>query len=273
MHSATKFIAGHSDVMAGVLAVKGERLYLLFYVFHCMYRSFIPFLLFILFFFFFLIRILLFILFVEYMDFRKEPVAAFVALDVIACFHLQMDKKALKDRKKTVWINYSQSWPWCLFNLWERTCCSTGEKRTHQSVVLFVCDNTFGVPASSKFAFSPALLWSEPLQWSWFSFCLSLRFVLEMEKNHVLILMRDYCFFLWFSLNYKLQGYFLILGSSSCLLVLHSKFSLKIWVKAYLQQLLLMSLWSLSSYFFMIFVLNLTLISATNLNNSYFISP
>ncbi|CAL5356592.1 unnamed protein product [Camellia sinensis] len=29
MHSATKFIAGHSDVMAGVLAVKGERLYLL----------------------------------------------------------------------------------------------------------------------------------------------------------------------------------------------------------------------------------------------------
>lgn len=25
MHSATKFIAGHSDVMAGVLAVKGER--------------------------------------------------------------------------------------------------------------------------------------------------------------------------------------------------------------------------------------------------------
>nr|GFB65986.1 cystathionine beta-lyase, chloroplastic [Tanacetum cinerariifolium] len=26
MHSATKFIAGHSDVMAGVLAVKGERL-------------------------------------------------------------------------------------------------------------------------------------------------------------------------------------------------------------------------------------------------------
>ncbi|XP_062085869.1 cystathionine beta-lyase, chloroplastic-like [Humulus lupulus] len=26
MHSATKFIAGHSDVMAGVLAVRGERL-------------------------------------------------------------------------------------------------------------------------------------------------------------------------------------------------------------------------------------------------------
>ena len=26
MHSATKFIAGHSDVMAGVLAVKGYRL-------------------------------------------------------------------------------------------------------------------------------------------------------------------------------------------------------------------------------------------------------
>lgn len=25
MHSATKFIAGHSDIMAGVLAVKGER--------------------------------------------------------------------------------------------------------------------------------------------------------------------------------------------------------------------------------------------------------
>ncbi|OMP09863.1 Cys/Met metabolism, pyridoxal phosphate-dependent enzyme [Corchorus olitorius] len=25
MHSATKFIAGHSDVMAGVLAVRGER--------------------------------------------------------------------------------------------------------------------------------------------------------------------------------------------------------------------------------------------------------
>lgn len=25
MHSATKFIAGHSDVMAGVVAVKGER--------------------------------------------------------------------------------------------------------------------------------------------------------------------------------------------------------------------------------------------------------
>ena len=26
MHSATKFIAGHSDIMAGVIAVKGERL-------------------------------------------------------------------------------------------------------------------------------------------------------------------------------------------------------------------------------------------------------
>lgn len=26
MHSATKFIAGHSDLMAGVLAIKGERL-------------------------------------------------------------------------------------------------------------------------------------------------------------------------------------------------------------------------------------------------------
>jgi len=25
MHSATKFIAGHSDIMAGVLAVKGEK--------------------------------------------------------------------------------------------------------------------------------------------------------------------------------------------------------------------------------------------------------
>lgn len=25
MHSATKFISGHSDVMAGVLAIKGER--------------------------------------------------------------------------------------------------------------------------------------------------------------------------------------------------------------------------------------------------------
>jgi Cys/Met metabolism PLP-dependent enzyme len=25
MHSATKFIAGHSDLMAGILAVKGER--------------------------------------------------------------------------------------------------------------------------------------------------------------------------------------------------------------------------------------------------------
>lgn len=25
MHSATKFIAGHSDLMAGVLAVKGDR--------------------------------------------------------------------------------------------------------------------------------------------------------------------------------------------------------------------------------------------------------
>lgn len=53
MHSATKFIAGHSDVMAGVLAVKGERLYLLFYVIHCMYRSFIPFLKFILLFIYF----------------------------------------------------------------------------------------------------------------------------------------------------------------------------------------------------------------------------
>ena len=28
MHSATKFIAGHSDLMAGVLAVRGERSYL-----------------------------------------------------------------------------------------------------------------------------------------------------------------------------------------------------------------------------------------------------
>jgi cystathionine beta-lyase len=28
MHSVTKFIAGHSDVMAGVLVVKGERLWL-----------------------------------------------------------------------------------------------------------------------------------------------------------------------------------------------------------------------------------------------------
>ena len=53
MHSATKFIAGHSDVMAGVLAVKGERLYLLFYVIHCMYRTFIPFLKFILLFIYF----------------------------------------------------------------------------------------------------------------------------------------------------------------------------------------------------------------------------
>lgn len=34
------------------------------------------------------------------MDFRKEPVPAFVALDVIARFHLQMDKIVLKDRKK-----------------------------------------------------------------------------------------------------------------------------------------------------------------------------
>jgi cystathionine beta-lyase/cystathionine gamma-synthase len=25
MHSATKFIAGHSDLMGGILAVKGER--------------------------------------------------------------------------------------------------------------------------------------------------------------------------------------------------------------------------------------------------------
>ncbi|KAG5555873.1 hypothetical protein RHGRI_006507 [Rhododendron griersonianum] len=31
MHSATKFIAGHSDVMAGVLAVKGERLFISIY--------------------------------------------------------------------------------------------------------------------------------------------------------------------------------------------------------------------------------------------------
>lgn len=31
MHSATKFIAGHSDLMAGILAVKGERLKVLFY--------------------------------------------------------------------------------------------------------------------------------------------------------------------------------------------------------------------------------------------------
>lgn len=30
MHSATKFIAGHSDLMAGILAVKGERFVLLF---------------------------------------------------------------------------------------------------------------------------------------------------------------------------------------------------------------------------------------------------
>lgn len=29
MHSATKFIAGHSDLMAGVLAIKGERFDLL----------------------------------------------------------------------------------------------------------------------------------------------------------------------------------------------------------------------------------------------------
>ena len=44
------------------------------------------------------------------MDFRKEPVPAFVALDVIARFHLQMDKIVLKDRKKkTVQINSSQS--------------------------------------------------------------------------------------------------------------------------------------------------------------------
>lgn len=31
MHSATKFIAGHSDLMAGVLAVKGERLSILLF--------------------------------------------------------------------------------------------------------------------------------------------------------------------------------------------------------------------------------------------------
>ena len=123
---------------------------------------------------FIFIRILLFILFIEYMDFRKEPVPAFVALDVIARFHLQMDKIVLKDRKKkTVQINSSQSWPWCLFNLWERTCCSTGEKKLIKACFFFVCDNTFGVAASSKFAFSPALLWLEPLQCSWFSFCLS----------------------------------------------------------------------------------------------------
>lgn len=30
MHSATKFIAGHSDLMAGVLSVKGEQYVLLF---------------------------------------------------------------------------------------------------------------------------------------------------------------------------------------------------------------------------------------------------
>lgn len=29
MHSATKFVSGHSDVMAGVLAVKDERLYMI----------------------------------------------------------------------------------------------------------------------------------------------------------------------------------------------------------------------------------------------------
>lgn len=28
MHSATKFISGHSDLMAGVLAVRGERFFL-----------------------------------------------------------------------------------------------------------------------------------------------------------------------------------------------------------------------------------------------------
>ena len=33
MHSATKFIAGHSDVMAGVLAVKGEKCVFLLLVF------------------------------------------------------------------------------------------------------------------------------------------------------------------------------------------------------------------------------------------------
>ncbi|OMO65945.1 Cys/Met metabolism, pyridoxal phosphate-dependent enzyme [Corchorus capsularis] len=35
MHSATKFIAGHSDVMAGVLAVRGERLYFFPLPFSC----------------------------------------------------------------------------------------------------------------------------------------------------------------------------------------------------------------------------------------------
>lgn len=34
MHSATKFIAGHSDLMAGVLAVKGERCVDEFHNFH-----------------------------------------------------------------------------------------------------------------------------------------------------------------------------------------------------------------------------------------------
>jgi cystathionine beta-lyase/cystathionine gamma-synthase len=29
MHSATKFIAGHSDLMGGILAVKGERFVIL----------------------------------------------------------------------------------------------------------------------------------------------------------------------------------------------------------------------------------------------------
>lgn len=32
MHSATKFIAGHSDLMAGILAVKGERCVLCSYL-------------------------------------------------------------------------------------------------------------------------------------------------------------------------------------------------------------------------------------------------
>ncbi|WMV29605.1 hypothetical protein MTR67_022990 [Solanum verrucosum] len=30
MHSPTKFISGHSDLMAGVLAVRGERFFLYF---------------------------------------------------------------------------------------------------------------------------------------------------------------------------------------------------------------------------------------------------
>ena len=39
MHSATKFIAGHSDLMAGVLAVKGERLCIvLFFVIDVMFH-------------------------------------------------------------------------------------------------------------------------------------------------------------------------------------------------------------------------------------------